>query len=103
MISLLEGFHAEEYERWAPLVELGLHHEQQHQELLLTDVKYNFACNPLRPAYTHSAVSHTMLQLWLLYGGQAFPKAFTGLAMMDKGSPSIMSLPGIEALSKRSS
>lgn len=51
MVTLLEGFRTEEYNRWAPLIELGLHHEQQHQELLLTDVKYNFACNPLRPAY----------------------------------------------------
>ena len=37
------------------VIEIGLQHEQQHQELILTDIKHVLSCNPLCPAYDGSA------------------------------------------------
>lgn len=51
MARLIETAPAERLEALAPLVDLGLNHEQQHQELLLMDIKHVFSRNPLRPAY----------------------------------------------------
>src|SRR4051812_37988783 len=54
MLALLET-DQERVAAVAAAVELGLHHEQQHQELLITDLKYNLSVNPLRPPYDAAA------------------------------------------------
>ena len=41
------------------LLEIGIHHEKQHQELLLTDIKYILGNNPLLPAYSEKIPENT--------------------------------------------
>ena len=46
-----------------PIITLGLNHEQQHQELLLTDIKHAFWCNPLKPAASRSLLKAPTTEL----------------------------------------
>jgi ergothioneine biosynthesis protein EgtB len=57
MLELLETAPHDRWRKLMPLVVLGLNHEQQHQELLLTDIKHAFAQNPLFPAY-HKVIAN---------------------------------------------
>lgn len=57
MTALLEAASAHLATRLQPIVELGLNHEEQHQELILTDLKHLLSLNPLLPVYRAGAVS----------------------------------------------
>lgn len=63
---------AAEPARWAGLLELGVQHEQQHQELMLTDLLHAFSCNPMQPAYREGEPppsSALPLQWWRIEAG----------------------------------
>src|SRR5262252_2032292 len=51
VVRFFETAGADTLKKIAPLVETGLNHEQQHQELMLTDILHAFAQNPIPPAY----------------------------------------------------
>ena len=68
------------------LITLGLHHEQQHQELLLTDIKHALSFNPGRPAYARRwplAGTHPQPAGWLPYAGGLLEHGFD--AELDGG------------------
>jgi ergothioneine biosynthesis protein EgtB len=57
MARLIAGLGDGAWDEAAPLLELGLQHEQQHQELILMDIKHALSLNPLQPAYQAAAPS----------------------------------------------
>ncbi|HEX5861011.1 MAG TPA: ergothioneine biosynthesis protein EgtB, partial [Nocardioides sp.] len=51
MRELVTGLDGGSLDKVTPIIELGFHHEQQHQELLLMDIKHVLSVNPLQPVY----------------------------------------------------
>ena len=82
LTRLIDAAPGEVWSEIAPLIELGCHHEQQHQELILMDIKHVFSINPLLPAYQpprrRAAGTETRLD-WVKFSG--------GLAQMGHGGP----------------
>ena len=55
--NLLSGADEKLLDAIEPILVLGIHHEQQHQELLVTDIKHVFAQNPLYPVFRDAALA----------------------------------------------
>lgn len=67
---------------WLGPIEIGLNHEQQHQELMLTDILCLFAANPLKPAYRpappRAAATAPAPAGWVDFAGGVHPIGATG-------------------------
>ena len=64
----------------ASLIEVGIHHEQQHQELILTDVQHVFSVNPIEPVYREAArpTSPVNDAVWCEFAGGMVPIGYDG-------------------------
>ncbi|HYX50117.1 MAG TPA: DinB family protein, partial [Ktedonobacteraceae bacterium] len=70
VLALLEKIDEKQLIAFMPIIILGMNHEQQHQELILTDIKHVLSCNPLHPAYITSASTgevHVPALEWIAY------------------------------------
>jgi ergothioneine biosynthesis protein EgtB len=75
MHRLMAAVEEQDWDDLASRVILGLNHEEQHQELLLMDVKHNFWSNPLKPSYRNdlkSASGNTRSIRWLEQEGGVY-------------------------------
>ncbi len=104
--ELIGEMNYRERETVAPLMELGINHEQQHQELIVTDLKHMLSENPLQPTYEEWTRSEATVAVpamtWstfeagvreIGYGGTGFsfdnetpkhPEYVTGFAIADR-------------------
>lgn len=73
MVRFMAGASEKEWKALSPSIEIGLHHEQQHQELIVTDIKHVFSENPLRPVYSKASARNGALATdsneWVSFDG----------------------------------
>src|SRR5205823_4794940 len=61
--NLLSEVEEDLFAKIEPVITLGIHHEQQHQELLLTDIKHVFAQNPLYPVFRDAKTDNGKVEI----------------------------------------
>jgi ergothioneine biosynthesis protein EgtB len=80
--ALIERLRDDQLEPVTKVIELGLQHEQQHQELMLTDIKHVFSKNPLNPVFRPSSFplgKQTIRQRqWIDYAEGVYPIGHEG-------------------------
>ena len=88
MAAFLDGLDEAARPEVADVVEVGLHHEQQHQELMLTDLKHVFSVNPLRPAVrerAHVPAADPGPMTWTRFGAGVYEVGFDGAGPTSAG------------------
>lgn len=81
MLHLIDNCNEKTFAEFAPVIEIGLNHEQQHQELLLTDIKHVLSHNPLRPIYSNKVEENNSLIhkiYWIEFEGGVSEIGFIG-------------------------
>jgi ergothioneine biosynthesis protein EgtB len=81
MIDLIQNLTQTEFEEIIVTLNIGLNHEQQHQELMLTDIKNVFAFNPLYPVYSSTDKEVNNLDSsfnWITYEGGLVEVGYKG-------------------------
>ena len=94
VLRLLDSPQGRSDDELTQLIELGLQHEQQHQELILTDIKHALSFNPLAPAYAKRwplTRTRPEPQRWHSYAGgivgHGFDAALDGPFSFDNETP----------------
>ncbi len=84
MLELIETVDEKDWPEFSRLLVLALNHEQQHQELLLTDIKYILAVNPLFPVYQEPAAGEAQQHSapiqgeWINFKGDVYEIGYRG-------------------------
>jgi ergothioneine biosynthesis protein EgtB len=81
VVEFIENCTDKQFREFGPVIEIGIHHEQQHQELFLTDIKHVFSLNPLRPVYADiypPIVNYVPELIFRKYGEGIYEAGHTG-------------------------